>query len=106
MPIPLSDWLPVSGPSRPIFQTLGREARAVPWAAVAKGVVSRTTPKVKASVLITWRMKVHSLGRPAAACLGAGLTACEGETDPVIALGLLGKPGLGTSPALSTRVPV
>src|SRR6476659_8574167 len=68
MPIPMSDWLPVSGPSRPILQTLCCDARTLPWAATAGEVMSRVTPKVRASFFVKCRTRVLILGRLAAAC--------------------------------------
>src|SRR4029079_12938801 len=65
MPIPISDWLPVSGPSRPLFHTLGRDARALPWAATAREVMRRVTPRITASFLVEWRMQGLILRRSA-----------------------------------------
>src|SRR5437588_7244546 len=81
MPIPTSDWLPVSGPSRPTFHTLGSGACPAPCAGTPKEVMSRAEPpSARASFLSRLRIELPTLGRPAAWPLyGRGLETSNGR---------------------------
>src|SRR5262245_25929899 len=80
MPIPTSDWLPVSGPSSPILQTLGSCVCRAPYAGTAKEVMSRADPpRVRASFWTRCRIELPALRRPArlASLYGRGLETCN-----------------------------